>query len=608
MTDAKAIAAAYGGTARGNTAHIPTPGHSSRDRGTVVKVDPSAPGGALVHSFNGDDPLAIKDDMRDRGLLSERKTKADIGPLKRIETYDYSDPFGSTLYRTVRLEPSNWTGPGKRPKEFRAERYEDGRWLAGIKDCERVPYRLPELIEAVDADQLVYLVEGERKADKLAAMGFAATAVAFGAKGWQAEYARHFAGAKVIILPDNDDAGRDFARKVYADLKGCAAPAIVELPGLPQAGDIIDWMGGASDLEALCADPSAPAWLHQPDTCDRPASAFRFVAVGDLEYRAPEYLIADLIETETLGLVFGDPGCGKSFVTTDMGLSVATGTPFHGRKVKQGAVFLIAGEGHNGLTRRFAAWAKHNGVCIKSAPLFMSNRPAQFLDHESATGVAEAVHQLAAQHGNPALILIDTLARNYGPGDENSTSDMGAFIAAIDDLKAQFSGCTVLIVHHSGHGDKQRARGAMALKGALDCEYRVEKADNLIRLVNTKMKDAEPPKSLAFDLTGVDLGSGASSAVLVETDAPERLRQLSKMQALARDTFVEAARDSADFAQVHLDTWQAAFLSRHTGDNDDSKKRAFRRARGELVDARLLSVIDDIYRAECPNIIARLQT
>jgi hypothetical protein len=271
-------------------------------------------------------------------------------------------------------------------------------------------------------------------------------------------------------------------------------------------------------------------------------------------------------------------------------------------------VFLIAGEGHNGLTRRFAAWAKDRGVSIASAPLFMSNRPAQFLDRESAREVAEAVYALAAQHGPPALIEIDTLARNYGPGDENSTSDMGAFIAAVDDLKAQFPGCAVLIVHHSGHGDKQRARGAMALKGALDCEYRVEKADSLIRLVNTKMKDAEPPAPLAFDLKHVDLGGGASSAVLVQTDAPPRQRQLHKSHLLARDTFIEAARDSAEFGQVHLDQWQAAFLSRHTGDNDDSKKRAFRRARADLVDMGLLSVTDDLYRAECSTIIERLQT
>ena len=218
-------------------------------------------------------------------------------------------------------------------------------------------------------------------------------------------------------------------------------------------------------------------------------------------------------------MLFGEPGCGKSFLAVDIGLSVETGTPFHGREVKRGVVLFIAGEGHNGLARRFAAWSKANGVPQADALLFKSKSAAQFLDTESANAVADAVEELAQQHGAPALIIIDTLARNFGGGDENSTADMSAFVAAIDDLKARFPGCAVLIVHHSGHADRQRARGAMALKGALDCEYRVEKANGTVRLINTKMKDAEPPCVLAFKLSFVMIGDGSTSAVLeaVET-------------------------------------------------------------------------------------------
>jgi hypothetical protein len=73
----------------------------------------------------------------------------------------------------------------------------------------------------------------------------------------------------------------------------------------------------------------------------RTAPAFTFTAVGDLEARPSEFLIDGLIETDTLGVVFGDPGCGKSFIAADIALSVATGDPFHGRPTKQGAVFFI---------------------------------------------------------------------------------------------------------------------------------------------------------------------------------------------------------------------------------------------------------------------------
>ena len=332
------------------------------------------------------------------------------------------------------------------------------------------------------------------------------------------------------------------------------------------------------------------------------SSTFRFIRVGDLKYKPPEFLVDGLIETETLGQIFGDPGAGKSFVGVDLALSVATGFPFHGRAVRQGPVFLIAGEGHNGLTRRFAAWSLHNGVSIENASLFMSNRPAQFLDADSAAGVTEAVRELAAQHGKPALIEIDTLARNYGPGDENSTSDMSAFIAAVDDLKAEFPGCAIALIHHTGHAEKKRGRGAMALKGALDWEYLVEKADDIIRLTNTKMKDAEPPAPLAFTLETVTLRDGASSAALQVTEAPRPTRRLSPTLQLAVDALVEAAHGSTH--GVHLDQWQRVFLARHTGDNEASKSRAFRRARADLVALSALSATNDFYKIEWPEIAA----
>lgn len=332
----------------------------------------------------------------------------------------------------------------------------------------------------------------------------------------------------------------------------------------------------------------------------KPVAQFQFAAVADLKYRAPEFVIGDLIETDTLGLIFGDPGCGKSFLAVDMALSVATGTPFHGRDTRQGAVFFIAGEGHNGLARRFAAWSKARGVSLAGVPLFKSERAAQFLDAASAAAVAAAVEGLASQHGSPALIIIDTLARNFGAGDENNTKDMSEFVAAVDDLKARFPGCSVLIVHHSGHAAKERARGAMALKGALDREYRVEKEGHAVRLINTKMKDAPPSPDLYFSFRETDLDGIAKSAVLEATEAPERQHKLTQSQRLAQETYVTAAAqkgvwDDAVFRGVHLDYWRPEFYSKHPGDNINAKRQAFSRSRKELVEAGKVLVTNDLY-------------
>ena len=334
---------------------------------------------------------------------------------------------------------------------------------------------------------------------------------------------------------------------------------------------------------------------------------FRFVAVSDLKYRAPEFVIEGLIETETLGLIFGDPGCGKSFLAVDIALSVASGTQFHGRDTRQGAVFFIAGEGHNGLARRFAAWSKSRKVDLTSVPLFKSERAAQFLDSASSDAVAEAVSELAASHGPPSLIIIDTLARNFGAGDENNTKDMSEFVAAIDSLKARFPSCSVLIVHHSGHSEKQRARGAMALKGALDCEFRVQKNDHQLALVNTKMKDAEPPLDMYFRFESVDLDGIASSAVIQATEAPERQHKLTPAQRLGQETYERAAKeggvwDDGAFRGVHVEAWRHVFYAKHTGDNPATKRQAFSRVRQGLVENGQMIVNDDVYLTKDPGV------
>lgn len=331
---------------------------------------------------------------------------------------------------------------------------------------------------------------------------------------------------------------------------------------------------------------------------------FTFVAVGDLEYRPPEFLVEGLIETDTLGLVFGDPGCGKSFLAADLSLSVATGEPFHGRAVKQGTVIYIAGEGHNGLARRFNAWAQHHERSLKGVPMFKSERAAQFLDGASAQAVTQSVRALAETCGAPALIVVDTLARNFGGGDENSTQEMSNFIAAMDDLKANWPGCVLLIVHHSGHAEKQRARGATALKAALDFEYRLEKEDPALTLTNTKMKDAEPPPDLNFTLTGVDLGDGASSAVLVEGEGGPKRAKVTGQAKIALQAFGDALAHHGETKHgdmfpsnrqcVSLDRWRE-FCDRHSlssGVSDSAQRKAFHTAKNTLQEKGIICVVD----------------
>ena len=161
LPDPQAIAAALGGEVRGNRIAVPSPGHSKRDRGTVLTIDPRAPDSLLVHSFNGADPLAIKDDLRRRGLLPERPdwggsalmrigSHADAAPAgkwSQTGCYEYDNGAGEVIYRTRRLER-----PGDK-KRFVAERLQDGQHaalqeiLVAGQDVVRLPPRPAVLLD-----------------------------------------------------------------------------------------------------------------------------------------------------------------------------------------------------------------------------------------------------------------------------------------------------------------------------------------------------------------------------------------------------------------------------------------------------------------------------
>lgn len=233
-----------------------------------------------------------------------------------------------------------------------------------------------------------------------------------------------------------------------------------------------------------------------------------FTAVHELlgTIKAIDWLVEGYLENDALGMLYGPSGGGKSFVAVSLACSIATGTMWFGCKVKQGAVFYIAGEGHQGLARRFAAWSKANKVAItKDTPLFKSNKAVLMLNENAAEMLLAEVKRMVRDTGYvPNFIIIDTLARNFGDGDENKQQDASRFIEVKDQIRREF-GCQVLTVHHSGH-EMDRARGSSVFKAAMDQELHVKGSNGRLELVMTKMKDAEIPAPKKFKITKLGLG------------------------------------------------------------------------------------------------------
>jgi len=171
---------------------------------------------------------------------------------------------------------------------------------------------------------------------------------------------------------------------------------------------------------------------YQPNGNNK-VGGFCFLSIKELYSKAgpTDWLVKSYLDKDSLAMLFGKSGTLKSFAAIDIGLCIATGTDWHGNPVGQGTVFYICGEGQKGISRRVRAWELHHGISLDEVPFFVSDQPAQFLNEKSAMAVVDAVNALCDEHGDPVLIIIDTLNRNFGPGDESSTADMTAFFTSL---------------------------------------------------------------------------------------------------------------------------------------------------------------------------------
>jgi putative DNA primase/helicase len=331
---------------------------------------------------------------------------------------------------------------------------------------------------------------------------------------------------------------------------------------------------------------------------------FKFISSAALEFVAAKWVIKNILEEQATMSLFGAPGSMKSFIVIDMGLCVATGKDWHGHKVKQGPVLYICGEGKAGIKKRIAAWEIHHGV---KAPLFfVSTIAAQLLDPASLSDVEVAADEITATHGKPSFIIIDTLNRNFGPGDENSTSDMTAFVQAIDQLCDRL-GCAFVIVHHSGLAAAERGRGSSALRGAMDFEFGCDKStdddveDTVVTLTNRKVKDHDAPPPMAFKPVLVDLKivdedmQPLMSIVLEQTEAePAKKKKLSLASQIAIDALKALTVHGEDSTES---LWRAECYARGiaTTDKPDAKQKAFSRARNFLLSSHMVGTRDDLY-------------
>jgi RecA-family ATPase len=237
-----------------------------------------------------------------------------------------------------------------------------------------------------------------------------------------------------------------------------------------------------------------------------------------LSMQEPNWLIDAMLPERALCALVGSSQAYKSFLALDWSLHIAYGLPWHGKEVAQGKVVYVAAEGDNGLKRRLEAWFKAHPDCDPKADVFKGILQSVNLVDEDALGTLQADIRKWAPDG-VQLIVLDTLARSMH-GDENSVEAMSLLVANVVLLQ-RLHASAVLFLHHTGHKNKDRARGSSALPGAVDVEYLLKRNGTQLSttLINKKQKDEEPTHDMTLQLERLDLhpsskGTPRSSLVI----------------------------------------------------------------------------------------------
>ena len=349
-----------------------------------------------------------------------------------------------------------------------------------------------------------------------------------GATGWNKTDWSAIYDRSVWIFPDNDNAGKKAANEIAEHLRAnnCTNVKIITPPDdFAEKDDLWD----AAESNYFDIFEGFETFVNKQKE-KIPKGALRFERADYVisQIESPDWLIENCFEKQKLITVFGEPKSGKSFIAIAMACAIAKGSDFYGHKATQAPVVYLAGEGVSGIRKRLGAYdqSKHGGT-LAGVPLFLSNRGSRINEQEELGKLEAEINILQKDVGNVGLIILDTFQRCFS-GDENSAQEVNKFIKAADQLIQTFN-CTVLMVHHTGRGNKNRARGSSVLDASIDGEFIVErkgtKADNedsmLVTIKQTKNKDGMGMAEKKFEfheevLTGD--GYEVTSGLLIETD------------------------------------------------------------------------------------------
>ena len=565
---AEQIAKTLGNAKKANgqwVASCPVPGHGkgNGDKNPSLSIDINDDGKPLFHCHGGCSQEDVFQTIRELHLLPELMERPDplanIKPIPRNvleQEWQYQDEDRQTVFVKQRFKI------GETGKTYRLYKVDaDGRRHSSLGDARIVPYNLPALLDAKTAGRNIFLVEGEKAADAITSIGMIATTAHTGAGSWPEAITEYFAGAQVIILPDNDTPGWQYAHKaVQAILPIAKSVKVVDLGLQGQGDDAYEFIEAGAGREKLVCLVKAAQILTSVDQVTMPerlnpitnsvvevtmaewnlsadiAKEFESEPAPAVQAKPPKqiniehwdsiqdepvkWMIDKVLPVGSFSALFGPPGSFKSFIALDIAEAIATGRTWMGNEVTEpGAVLYLCGEGFGGVGARIKAIKQHHGT-EDGAPIYVIRHQLNLRSSvEDFNALMIAVENLVTELGiDFKLIIIDTLARAFGGGNENDSSDMGSFISSCGRIQQIVQDCALMILHHSGKDATKGLRGHSSLLGAVDTELELIRfEDSMKGIIRTaKQKDGEDGTRIGFEMVSVELAPPAGSLQIGE--------------------------------------------------------------------------------------------
>jgi hypothetical protein len=638
---------------------VPHHGQGNGDKHPSLSITESDDGNYLFKCHGGCDQQSVFSTIKDMGLLPTLPDRpeylASIKPIPIIaqptleHEWVYTDEDGISLFLKQRFK--TYDAKGKTYKTLRV--MPDGSRVGKLGDCRIVIYRLPEVRQAVADNRVIYICEGEKAADALCSLGVVATTSHAGAGGWNPDLNQYFVGANVVIVPDNDIAGWNYAHKIVESLIGTGSTKSIRVLDLPLTNpkeDAYEWVNrydGSRTLLAqiakACPVVKSPedVWtpqrlmLYMPeDTQDNPSTQTKprlLVESWDSIKDEPvEWLIDSIIPKKAFVALYAPPASYKSFISLDLAEAIATGRDWMGYRIpKKGAVLYICGEGHGGIGARVKACKIQNkspdgaNLYIIRAQLNLRSSPEDFAE------LVNAINALIAEIDEPLeIIILDTLMRMSGGGfNENSSEDMGAFITQAGKLQELYA-CALMVIHHSGKDVTKGLRGHSSLLGAVDTELEIQRQDSVINsgdlavignaiLTVSKQKDGADSIQIGIEVVSIVIGMSdlgfetlTSLAIRQNQDITSSTSKGNKNNAgsggnqrIEMDSLMKVIKAKASYREVDgisrygvsLDDWRDEFWSMKGCTEEDKAafRKAWMRARERLVSVNKIVIGDN---------------